>query len=118
MAARVLTITLRPGLREFVRGAVQTGQATEYQGERLNFEAPEDFFGELSACRWQIVNTLQMAGAPLSFRELARQLQRDVKRIHGDVVHLEELGLVERTSRGVVCPYQDIHIDMHLHRQE
>jgi hypothetical protein len=30
---------------------------------------------------------------------------------------LVELGLIERTERGgLVCPFDDIHVDMHLKR--
>ncbi len=48
-------------------------------------------------------------------RELARRLGRDVRRVHEDVTTLTELGLIERTDRGgVVCPYDDIHVDMHI----
>ncbi len=48
-------------------------------------------------------------------RELARLVGRDVKRVHEDVVALAGLGLLERTDAGgVVCPYESLHIDMHL----
>jgi len=51
----------------------------------------------------------------LSVRELARIVDRDVKRVHEDIVILAELGLLERTeSGGVVCPYTSMHIDMYL----
>ena len=48
---------------------------------------------------------------------LARRLERDVKRVHEDAGSLVELGLIERTERGgLVCPFDDIHVDMHLKR--
>ncbi len=51
----------------------------------------------------------------MSERELARRAARDVKRVHEDVAALADLGLVERTERGgIVCPFADIHVDMHL----
>jgi predicted transcriptional regulator len=38
-----------------------------------------------------------------------------VKRVHEDVKALLELGLVERTENaGVLCPFAEVHIDMHL----
>lgn len=50
-------------------------------------------------------------------RELARCVQRDVKRVHEDASELVKLGLIERTERGgLVCPYTDIHMDMHMRR--
>jgi len=51
----------------------------------------------------------------LSVRELARLVERDVKRVHEDVGILANLGLLERTdSGGVVCPYTSMHIDMYM----
>jgi predicted transcriptional regulator len=85
-----------------------------YQGEQLNFEAPADFFGQLSELRWEIVRALQGQGA-VGIRELARRVARDVRRVHDDVSALTELGLLERTAKGQVrCPFDDIHVDMHL----
>jgi predicted transcriptional regulator len=48
-------------------------------------------------------------------RELARRVDRDVKRVHEDASVLVSLGLIERTERGgLLCSYDDIHVDMHL----
>ena len=92
----------------------KTAQANTYQGEVLNFESSGHFFGQLSEKRWEIVRTAQGKGE-LSVRELSRAVQRDVKRVHEDVVMLAELGLLERTaSGGVLCPYSSMHIDMYL----
>ena len=80
----------------------------------LNFESPGDFFGQLSEKRWTLVRTAQGKGE-LSVRELARLVNRDVKRVHEDVVLLADLGLLERTeSGGVLCPYSSMHIDMYV----
>lgn len=51
----------------------------------------------------------------LSVRELARLVERDVRRVHEDVGILANLGLLVRTDRGgVVCPYTSMHIDMSM----
>lgn len=48
-------------------------------------------------------------------RALARALDRDVKRVHTDVVELIERGLIERTEGGQVnVPYDVIHADFDL----
>ena len=92
----------------------KTAQADKYQGEVLKFESPGQFFGQLSEKRWEIVRAAQGRGE-LSVRELSRAVERDVKRVHEDVVILAELGLLERTaSGGVLCPYSSMHIDMYL----
>jgi predicted transcriptional regulator len=114
MAKRTLTITVSPDWRDALRAAGRTDQATHNQGERLNVESPVDFFGRLSGRRWALVQLLVGAGE-IPVRDLARRAGRDLKRANEDVVTLEELGLVERTSTGEVrCPFSDIHVDMHL----
>lgn len=118
---RTLTITLQPDWRTTLRGAAVAAKSAlaarpgrAYQGEVLNFESPGVFFMQLSERRWALVRALQGAGV-LGVRELARRVGRDVKRVHEDVQVLAGLGLVERGEGGsVLCPYTDIHIDMHL----
>lgn len=52
----------------------------------------------------------------MAVRELARRAGRDVRRVHEEVQVLTELGLVERDDAdGVLCPYADVHVDMHVH---
>jgi predicted transcriptional regulator len=97
-----------------LRAAAKAAKASTYQGEVLNFETPAQFFGQLTEKRWNLVRAAQGKGQ-LPVRELARMVDRDVKRVHEDVVVLADLGLLERTdSGGVVCPYTSMHIDMHL----
>jgi predicted transcriptional regulator len=112
---RKLTITLQPDWRAALRRAGKRAQADRYQGETLNFESPGAFFGRLTERRWALVTALQGQGT-MAVRELARRVGRDVKRVHEDVRVLAELGLVERDDGGgVLCPYADVHIDMHVH---
>ena len=115
MEARTLTITVQPDWQGALRQAAKAAfHASAYQGETLNFDSPSAFFSHMTERRWALVNALLGAGE-LSVRELARRVGRDVKRVHEDVSALAELGLVERSARGgVVCPFADIHVDMHL----
>ncbi len=114
MTERYLTITMQPDWRGGLRAAGKAATAKSYQGEVLNFESPGHFFGQLTEKRWEIVRAAQGKGE-LSVRELARAVNRDVKRVHEDVVILADLGLVERTEgAGVVCPFASMHIDMYL----
>jgi len=115
---RTLTITMSPDWRAALRQAGKAGQADSYQGETLNFESPGAFFGRLTERRWTLVTALLGQG-PLAVREVARRVGRDVKRVHEDVQVLAELGLVERDDAGgVLCPYADVHIDMHVHYED
>lgn len=115
---RQLTITLRPDWKSALRAAGAKAARGEvsgrYQGEYLNFEAPAQFFGQLTEKRWNIVHMMQ--GAPaMSLRELARRLARDPKRVLDDVRILINLGLIEKTDDDqIICPFADIHVDMHL----
>jgi predicted transcriptional regulator len=114
---RTLTITLSPDWRGAIRRAGKSAQAASYQGETLNFESPGAFFGRLTERRWALVTALLGQGA-MAVRELARLVGRDVKRVHEDVQVLAELGLVDRDEAGgVLCPFADVHIDMHVHRE-
>lgn len=114
---RTLTITMTPDWRAALRQSGKAGQADRYQGETLNFESPGAFFGRLTERRWALVTTLLGQGA-MAVRELARRAGRDVKRVHEDVQVLTELGLVERDDAGgVLCPFADVHIDMHVHHE-
>jgi predicted transcriptional regulator len=114
---RTLTIMLQPDWRAALRRAGKRAQASRYQGETLNFETPGAFFGRLTERRWALVTALLGQGT-LAVRELARRVGRDVKRVHEDVQVLAELGLVERDEAGgVLCPYADVHIDMHVQQE-
>lgn len=114
MTPRRLTISLQPDWRSALRHAGARARAGTYQGEILNFESPGVFFSRLSEKRWALIRALQGQGE-LAVRELARRVGRDVKRVHEDVQVLIELGLAERgDTGGVVCPFSEVHIDMHL----
>jgi len=114
---RTLTITIDADWQGALRTAARTAfAARSYQGEILNFETPGAFFSRLTSRRWALLNTLMGAGE-VPVRELARRLKRDVKRVHEDAAELVELGLIDRTERGgLICPYADIHMDMHMRR--
>jgi len=110
-----LTITLQPDWKAALRQVGKTAKAETYQGETLNFETPGAFFGKLTERRWSIIHALQADGGEVGVRELARRLNRDPSRVHADAAVLLELGLIERTATGaLLCPFTDIHVDMHM----
>lgn len=114
---RVLKITIGDDWKATLRaGIARAMESGGYVGESINFESPAAFFSKLSDKRWQLVNALQGAGE-VGVRELSRRVGRDVKRVHEDASALVDLGLFEKTPRGaLLCPYADIHVDMHLRR--
>lgn len=110
---RTLTITIDPdweaNLREAARQSVQGG----YRGVP-EFLLTEPVFGRLTEKRWELVQAMQKEGG-MGVRALARHVERDVRRVHDDVAVLLELGLLEKDDKGkLLCPYTDIHVDMHL----
>jgi predicted transcriptional regulator len=91
--------------------AWQTGQS---DSDLLQFESPAALFRVLTAKRWELIERLQGTG-PCTLRELARDLNRDVKRVHEDVSTLIKHGLVVRTPDRKICvPYDIIHADFDL----
>lgn len=91
--------------------AWKSGRST---GDHITFESPAALFRALTPLRWELLERLQAVG-PISLRGLARELERDVKRVHGDVKALTEYGLIERTDDGLIrVPYDVIHTDFDL----
>jgi predicted transcriptional regulator len=69
--------------------AWETGKAQE--SARISFATPELLWKVLTAKRWELLKVLCGAG-PVSIREAARRVGRDVKAVHGDVTVLLTLG--------------------------
>jgi len=65
------------------------------QGARISFATPELLFRVLTTKRWEIIRAMTGAG-PLSIRETARRVNRDVKAVHGDVTALLNAGVLDR----------------------
>lgn len=115
---RTLTITTNPDWKSALRSAGQLAKSGfaegTYQGETLNFETPGSFFSRLTERRWLLLNELLGAGT-VGIRELARRVERDVKRVHEDAAALVEIGLIEKDEHGALaCPYDSIHVDMRM----
>ena len=114
---RKITITIGADVRSRTKALFsQAIERGEDCGEFLDFATPALFFSKLSDKRWQLLNAIQGAGE-VGVRELARRVGRDVKRVHEDAAALVDLGLVEKTARGgLLCPFADVHVDMHLRK--
>ena len=80
----------------------------------INFATPELLWKVLTAKRWEILKAMCGQG-PLSIREIARRVNRDVKAVHGDVQALTAAGVLDRTETGrAVFPYDAVHVDFML----
>lgn len=81
---------------------------------RISFATPELLWQVLTVKRWELLKVLCGAG-PLSIREAARRVGRDVKAVHGDVKALLEAGVLERAEGGgIVFPYDAVKVEFLL----
>ena len=92
--------------------AMQAGQAEDEA--RISFATPELLWQVLTAKRWELLRTLCGAG-PVSIREAARRVGRDVKAVHGDVTALLHAGVLSRTADGrVEFPFEVVKVEFVL----
>lgn len=75
--------------------------------EAVSFNSYEDMHAILSPSRLAIIRALAGQG-PLSIRETARRVGRDVQAVHRDVTRLINAGIVERTDQGIRFEYDEI----------
>jgi len=81
---------------------------------RISFASPELLWQVLTAKRWEILKALCGAG-PISIRETARRVERDVKAVHGDVMALLNAGLLTRWEDGAIeFPYEEVKVEFLL----
>jgi predicted transcriptional regulator len=81
---------------------------------RISFATPELLWKVLTEKRWKLLKTLRGAG-PVSIREAARRVGRDVKAVHGDVTALLNAGVLDRTDDGrIVFPFEAVKVEFLL----
>ncbi len=82
---------------------------------RISFATPELLWQVLSAKRWDLLKVLCGAG-PVSIREAARRVGRDVKAVHGDITALLNAGILDHTDNGrIVFPFEAVKVEFLLH---
>lgn len=81
---------------------------------RISFATPELLWQVLTVKRWELLKALCGAG-PVSIREAARRVDRDVKAVHSDVTALLKAGVLDRAEGGgIVFPFEAIKIEFLL----
>lgn len=86
----------------------------EVQGAFISFESPTLLFKVLSGKRWELLEIMTGTG-PMSIREAARRLGRDVKAVHGDVHKLLNVGILRKTEKGQIeFPFDAVQVDFML----
>ena len=110
---KTVTIDVRP-LTDTLGDFTQAWKSGKTSAPRISFESPELLFKMLSGKRWELLNAMTGTG-PMSIREAARRVERDIKAVHGDVTALINAGILSKTDDGmIIFPYDAIHVDFML----
>ena len=109
------TVTLSVASREDVTRRALAAFEGEAKGAHISFASAELLWQTLTRKRWELLQAMTGQGA-MSIREAARRVGRDVKAVHGDVHALLDAGVLDRTTGGVVFPYDAVHVDFTLTR--
>ncbi|HVA32746.1 MAG TPA: hypothetical protein VNG31_01275 [Candidatus Baltobacteraceae bacterium] len=81
------------------------------QGTHISFTSIDILWKVLAPKRWQLLTAMTGQG-PMTIREAARRVGRDVKAVHGDVQALLSAGVLDRTDEGrIVFPYDAVRVD-------
>jgi predicted transcriptional regulator len=81
---------------------------------RFSFATPGLLWQVLTAKRWELLRALCGAG-PVSIREAARRVGRDVKAVHGDVTALLNAGVLYRAEGGgIEFPFEAVKVEFML----
>ena len=111
---RTVTLDVRAStdaMADFVQ-AWKSGKAQK--SARISFASPELLWKVLTAKRWELLKALCGAG-PVSIREAARRVDRDVKAVHSDLTALLNAGVLNRTDRGgVEFPFEAVKVEFLL----
>lgn len=104
------TVTLEVATAADVRARAVAAFKGKAQAPRISFATPELLWKVLTAKRWEVLKAMAGEG-PLSVRETARRVGRDVKAVHGDVHALLDAGLLDRTGDGKVeFPFDAVRV--------
>ena len=111
---KTVTLDVRPAdqaMKDFSRAWRNRKADTS---ARISFASPELLWGVLTAKRLELLKVLCGAG-PVSIREAARRVGRDVKAVHGEVTALLNAGVIDRTDDGqIVFPYEAVRVEFVL----
>lgn len=111
---KTVTLDVRPPQKAMADFAQvwKTGKGS--RSDRISFATPELLWKVLTAKRWDLLKALSAAG-PVTVREAARRVDRDVKAVHADLSALLAAGVLRRTESGQVeFPYEAVKVEFLL----
>jgi len=105
------TLSLEVSSREESNRRLLAAFEGKPQGNIISFETPALLFKVLTQKRWELIAVLTGAG-PVTLREVARRVKRDVKSVHGDVHALLSAGILQKTEAGrIVFPFDAVRVN-------
>lgn len=107
------TVTLSIASREDVTRRALAAFDGKAQGAHHSFASHDLLWQTLTRKRWDLLQAITGQGV-MSIREAARRVDRDMKAVHGDVQILIKAGLIQREGRGIIFPYDAVHVDFML----
>jgi predicted transcriptional regulator len=115
MEATILTtVTLSVAARADVTRRALAAFRGEPQSAHISFASVELLWRTLIRKRWELLRVMVGQG-PMTIREAARRVGRDVKAVHSDVHALLDASLLGRAGgRRVVFPYDAVRVDFVL----
>lgn len=107
------TVTLGISDRNNANARFMKAMQGEKSGNFISFESPALLFKLMTLKRWDIL--LALTGKePVSIREAARLVGRDVKAVHGDITALLNVGVLDRIDNKISFSYEKVHVDFVL----
>ncbi len=107
-------VTLSVASREDVTRRALSAFEGKREGAHITFASVELLWRTLTAKRWELLKAMTGQG-PMSIREAARRVGRDVKAVHGDVQALLAAGVLDRTEDGrIAFPFDAVRVDFVL----
>ncbi|WP_295388311.1 transcriptional regulator [uncultured Thiodictyon sp.] len=107
-------VTIGVASREETNARFTRAISGEPQGAFRTFATVDDLWRTLTPKCRALLRVLTGAG-PVSLREAARQVGRDLKAVEADVHTLLNAGLLERTDTGMIeFPFDAVHVDFML----
>jgi predicted transcriptional regulator len=81
---------------------------------RISFASPDLLWKVLTAKRWALLKGMAGQG-PMTLREAARRIERDVKAVHADAHALLDAGVIRRNEDGKIeFPFDSVRVEFML----
>jgi predicted transcriptional regulator len=115
---KTVTLDVRSPEAAMAEALAAAKSARPQKTARISFASPELLWRVLTAKRWELLKALCGAG-PVSIREAARRVGRDVKAVHADVTAMLLAGVLDRTESGQIeFPYQAVKVEFMLEARD